>query len=78
MRAVVSFRVSCAPTRLNCALFHAGEVKAIVVSKDDGIRPGTTAEKLSKLPSAFKADGSTTAGTLLPMLLVVAAGVLTP
>jgi len=36
--------------------------KPIIVSKDDGIRPGTTAEKLGKLPSAFKKGGSTTAG----------------
>lgn len=33
-----------------------------VIMKDDGIRPGTTAEKLSKLRPVFKKGGSTTAG----------------
>lgn len=33
-----------------------------VISSDDGIRSGTTAEGLSKLRPAFKDDGSTTAG----------------
>lgn len=37
-------------------------VKAIVVSKDDGIRGDTTAAGLAKLRPAFKPDGSTTAG----------------
>lgn len=39
-----------------------GETKEIVVDKDEGPRPGTTAEKLSKLKPAFFAEGSTTAG----------------
>ncbi|KIY70157.1 thiolase [Cylindrobasidium torrendii FP15055 ss-10] len=40
-----------------------GERKRVVVSKDDGIRPGTTAESLSKLRPAFKDWGrSTTTG----------------
>ena len=34
----------------------------VVVSQDEGIRPGTTAEKLSHLRPAFKKDGSVTAG----------------
>ncbi|GAB7093966.1 thiolase family protein [Halolamina litorea] len=33
-----------------------------VVSEDEGIRPGTTAEKLSGLPPAFTGDGTVTAG----------------
>lgn len=33
-----------------------------VISKDDGIRRGTTKEKLAKLKPAFDADGTTTAG----------------
>ncbi|AEN06381.1 thiolase family protein [Halolamina sp.] len=33
-----------------------------VVEADEGIRPGTTAEKLSGLPSAFTGDGTVTAG----------------
>ncbi|KAJ1922153.1 3-ketoacyl-CoA thiolase with broad chain length specificity [Mycoemilia scoparia] len=39
-----------------------GEEKEIVVTKDDGIRPGTTAENLSKLRTVFSKDGTTTAG----------------
>lgn len=38
------------------------ETRPIVVAADDGIRGGSTAEGLSKLKPAFKADGSTTAG----------------
>ncbi|WP_338729994.1 thiolase family protein [Haladaptatus sp. DJG-WS-42] len=36
-----------------------GEAK---ISKDEGLRPGTTAEKLAGLPSVFKADGTVTPG----------------
>jgi acetyl-CoA acyltransferase 1 len=39
-----------------------GEESSITVSKDDGIRPGTTVESLSKLKPAFSKDGSTHAG----------------
>merc|ERR1711939_588357 len=39
-----------------------GEEKTITVTQDDGIRPGMTAEGLSKLKPAFSADGSTHAG----------------
>ncbi|CAG8486379.1 14050_t:CDS:2, partial [Acaulospora morrowiae] len=39
------------------------EEKTIVVSQDDGIRKGTTAEVLAKLKPAFKKDGTTTAGS---------------
>uniref|UniRef100_A0A3P8ZFR5 Acetyl-CoA acyltransferase 1 n=1 Tax=Esox lucius TaxID=8010 RepID=A0A3P8ZFR5_ESOLU len=34
----------------------------VTVTKDDGIRPGTTLAGLTKLRAAFKPDGSTTAG----------------
>jgi acetyl-CoA acyltransferase len=33
-----------------------------VVDEDEGIRPGTTAEKLAGLPAAFTGDGTVTAG----------------
>lgn len=33
-----------------------------MVTEDEGIRPETTVERLAKLPPAFKADGTTTAG----------------
>uniref|UniRef100_A0A8B9LZA0 Acetyl-CoA acyltransferase 1 n=1 Tax=Astyanax mexicanus TaxID=7994 RepID=A0A8B9LZA0_ASTMX len=39
-----------------------GTERTITVTKDDGIRPGTTMEGLAKLRPAFKEDGSTTAG----------------
>uniref|UniRef100_A0A0A8YSP4 acetyl-CoA C-acyltransferase n=1 Tax=Arundo donax TaxID=35708 RepID=A0A0A8YSP4_ARUDO len=39
-----------------------GEEKKVVISVDDGIRPGTTASGLAKLKPVFKKDGSTTAG----------------
>ncbi|SDK43568.1 thiolase family protein [Natronorubrum texcoconense] len=32
------------------------------VSEDEGIRPGTTAEKLAELPTVFKSDGTVTPG----------------
>lgn len=40
----------------------SGETETITVSKDDGIRPGTTAESLSKMKGAFAANGSIHAG----------------
>ncbi|KAL0139317.1 Thiolase, N-terminal domain-containing protein [Mucor lusitanicus] len=39
-----------------------GNEKVVLADRDDGIRPGTTAEKLSKLRPAFDDDGTTTAG----------------
>ncbi|XP_056155587.1 3-ketoacyl-CoA thiolase, peroxisomal [Lampris incognitus] len=39
-----------------------GKERAVTVTKDDGIRPGTTLAGLARLRPAFKADGSTTAG----------------
>jgi acetyl-CoA C-acetyltransferase len=34
-----------------------------VVEADEGIRPGTTAERLARLPAAFSPDGTITAGS---------------
>jgi acetyl-CoA acyltransferase 1 len=34
----------------------------VVISRDDGVRPGTTAASLGKLRAVFKKDGTTTAG----------------
>ncbi len=34
----------------------------VVVERDEGVRPGTTYESLSKLPPAFRKDGTITAG----------------
>ena len=39
-----------------------GNETSVTVNKDDGVRPGTTVETLSKLKPAFKKDGSTHAG----------------
>lgn len=39
-----------------------GNESSITVSKDDGVRPGTTIEVLSKLKPAFSKDGTTHAG----------------
>ena len=36
--------------------------EAVIVERDEGIRPETTAETLGKLPPAFKPDGTITAG----------------
>jgi acetyl-CoA acyltransferase len=38
------------------------EGEAITVDEDEGIRPGTTEEKLAGLPTVFKADGTVTPG----------------
>jgi acetyl-CoA C-acetyltransferase len=37
------------------------------VSRDDGIRPGTTVEKLSELKPVFRPDGTVTAGNACPL-----------
>jgi acetyl-CoA acyltransferase 1 len=39
-----------------------GKESSITVNRDDGVRPGTTVESLSKLKPAFSKDGSTHAG----------------
>ena len=39
-----------------------GSETSVTVKKDDGVRPGTTVETLSKLKPAFSKDGSTHAG----------------
>ncbi|KAI0164137.1 thiolase [Xylariaceae sp. FL1272] len=40
----------------------SGETKTITVSKDDGVRPGITAQSLGKIKPAFAEDGSIHAG----------------
>ncbi|DAZ93020.1 TPA: hypothetical protein N0F65_009655 [Lagenidium giganteum] len=39
-----------------------GNEKEVTIAKDDGVRAGTTPEKLAKLRAAFKEGGTTTAG----------------
>jgi acetyl-CoA acyltransferase len=41
---------------------HDDEGNEIVVKKDEGLRPGTTAEKLAELPTVFQADGTVSPG----------------
>jgi acetyl-CoA C-acetyltransferase len=43
------------------------ELPEAVVARDDGPRPGTTMEVLSKLKPAFKPDGTVTAGNACPL-----------
>jgi acetyl-CoA C-acetyltransferase len=43
------------------------EGKPVTVTRDDGIRPGTTLEKLSTLQPAFKPGGTVTAGNACPL-----------
>lgn len=43
------------------------QVAEAVVTRDDGPRPGTTMEVLSKLKPAFKPDGTVTAGNACPL-----------
>ncbi|XP_077379632.1 3-ketoacyl-CoA thiolase, peroxisomal isoform X2 [Festucalex cinctus] len=39
-----------------------GSERQVKVTKDDGVRPGSTPAGLAKLPAVFKPDGTTTAG----------------
>jgi len=41
---------------------HDDEGNEITVTEDEGIRPGTTAEKLAELPTVFKSEGTVTPG----------------
>jgi acetyl-CoA C-acetyltransferase len=43
------------------------EGNEVVVSKDDGIRAGTTVDGLAKLKPAFRPDGTVTAGNACPL-----------
>jgi acetyl-CoA C-acetyltransferase len=43
------------------------EGNEVLVTRDDGIRPGTTVEALAKLKPAFRPDGRVTAGNACPL-----------
>ncbi|MHB1138290.1 MAG: acetyl-CoA C-acetyltransferase [Microthrixaceae bacterium] len=52
--------------------FWEGEITPVetaegLVTSDDGIRPGTTLEKVSSLAPAFRPDGTVTAGNACPL-----------
>jgi acetyl-CoA acetyltransferase family protein len=46
---------------------HDEDGEAITVTEDEGLRPGTTAEKLAELPTVFKSDGTVTPGNASQM-----------
>ncbi|KAL0633941.1 3-ketoacyl-CoA thiolase with broad chain length specificity [Maublancomyces gigas] len=50
------------PLEVNFEDPKSGEITRITVAKDDGIRPGMTAESLGKIRPAFAKDGSIHAG----------------
>lgn len=56
---------------------HRPDGTTITVTQDEGVRPGTTAEKLADLPAAFAADGTITAGNASQISDGAAAVVLT-
>jgi acetyl-CoA acetyltransferase len=46
---------------------HDEDGEEITVEKDEGLRPGTTVEKLAELPTVFKSDGTVTPGNASQM-----------
>jgi acetyl-CoA acyltransferase 1 len=52
------FDQEIAPLKVKWEDPKTGEVKEIIVAKDDGVRPGVTAESLGKIKPAFAKDGS--------------------
>ncbi|TKR25276.1 thiolase family protein [Natronomonas salsuginis] len=46
---------------------HDDEGEEITVTEDEGLRPGTTAEKLAELPTVFKSEGTVTPGNASQM-----------
>ncbi|CAM8888486.1 hypothetical protein QQ045_027119 [Rhodiola kirilowii] len=61
-RASGSFKDEIIPVRTKIVNHETGEVKQVVISADDGIRPNTNMADLSKLKPAFKNNGTSTAG----------------
>ncbi|KAH7293559.1 hypothetical protein KP509_28G031000 [Ceratopteris richardii] len=56
------FNSEVVPVHTKIVDASTGREEAVVVRTDDGVRPNTNMTGLSKLKSAFKNDGSTTAG----------------
>jgi acetyl-CoA acyltransferase 1 len=56
------FKDEIVPVRTVLKDAATGDVRDVVISEDDGIRPGVTAAQLSKLQPAFRKGGATTAG----------------
>lgn len=61
-RAAGKFKDEIVPVATVLKDPKTGEEKRVVISEDDGIRPGTSMATLKKLPTVFKKNGSTTAG----------------
>jgi acetyl-CoA C-acetyltransferase len=45
------------------AVTAAGRKSEVTLDQDEGVRPGTTAERLARLPAAFAPEGTITAGS---------------
>eukprot|EP00878_Enallax_costatus_P000915 GHUV01001045.1.p1 GENE.GHUV01001045.1~~GHUV01001045.1.p1 ORF type:complete len:493 (+),score=165.48 GHUV01001045.1:98-1480(+) len=60
--AAGKFKAEIVPVHTKVVDPKTGAEHKVVVSEDDGIRPGTTAQSLSGLRTVFKKDGTTTAG----------------
>lgn len=56
------FDEEIAPLKVQWEDPKTGDMKEITVAKDDGVRPGITAESLGKIKPAFAKDGSIHAG----------------
>ncbi|KAL8305320.1 hypothetical protein RB597_003824 [Gaeumannomyces tritici] len=56
------FREEIEPLRVKFEDPKSGETKEVVVDRDDGVRPGVTAESLGKIKASFAKDGSIHAG----------------
>ncbi|KAK4133622.1 thiolase [Trichocladium antarcticum] len=56
------FKEEILPLKVKFEDLKSGETKEIVVDRDDGVRPGVTAESLGKIRAAFAKDGSIHAG----------------
>ncbi|KAK1767829.1 3-ketoacyl-CoA thiolase [Phialemonium atrogriseum] len=56
------FNEEIAPLKVKFEDPKSGETREIVVDKDDGVRPGVTAESLGKIKASFAKDGSIHAG----------------
>lgn len=56
------FNEEIAPLKVKWDDPKTGDTKEITVAKDDGVRPGITAESLGKIKPAFAKDGSIHAG----------------
>lgn len=61
-RAGGKFKDEIVPVATKLVDPKTGEEKPVVISEDDGIRPGTSLSSLSKLKAVFKKNGTTTAG----------------